>query len=497
MEEDDVCDLTISEKFQEPRKKFWLRSRKRTKSDAISVNSMDISIDSTLGKRKKRRKISEVASSFFTSASAKSLDRTINASEMSFIDVETPSAKKKIRISNEHAGNVTIRSWMLEIAELDIASTLSRREIKRQEAIYELFCGENVLLNDLCILRDFYYQPILSTNIFTSEEIDTLFGDVSKFIQIHGKLRDEMVELRDRSGFTECVGPTVVDWLAQLKDLYIERCRSQIWARHILDVKKLTCKRFQDFLKKRSESLRSTDLWTYLDVPRSRIVKYPLLVNEILRHTPGGHVDEAALKRAGEILSELLKDIDEAMGDAECKLAQTRINVRSEYDQNNCIESATDLITEGPLKDLKGMKYHCFLFNTCFALTRSNRRPNRKYNLCFPIIPQDQLNVQIVTPNKSVASFKIGEYILMSEDEHHRRHWLDSFKRLSTPRFESRRKQNTAKNTEKGKENEPEVPDCIKTELSRRSKNGIRDGYFTISLRKTLLRQTRNSIDNT
>lgn len=119
-------------------------------------------------------------------------------------------------MSNEHAGNVTIRSWMLEIAELDIASTLSRREIKRQEAIYELFCGENVLLNDLCILRDFYYQPILSTNIFTAEEIHTLFGDVSKFIQIHGKLRDEMVELRDRSGFTECVGPTLVDWVRKI-----------------------------------------------------------------------------------------------------------------------------------------------------------------------------------------------------------------------------------------------------------------------------------------
>lgn len=55
---------------------------------------MDISIDSTLGKRKKRRKISEVASSFFGTASGK-LDRTINASETSFIEVQTPIARKK------------------------------------------------------------------------------------------------------------------------------------------------------------------------------------------------------------------------------------------------------------------------------------------------------------------------------------------------------------------------------------------------------------------
>ena len=37
---------------------------------------------------------------------------------------------------------------MLDVAELDIVSSLSRQEIKRQEAIYELFCGENILLND-------------------------------------------------------------------------------------------------------------------------------------------------------------------------------------------------------------------------------------------------------------------------------------------------------------------------------------------------------------
>lgn len=152
-----------------------------------------------------------------------------------------------------------------------------------------------------------------------------------------------------------------------MNDIYIDRCRTQIWARYILDSKKLTCKRYQEFIKKRSESIRSSDLWTYLDVPRSRIVKYPLLVNEILKHTPTGHVDEAALKRAKEILSDLLTKIDKAMGDSECKLAQTKINVvKTEFDPDKCIESASDLITEGSLKDPKGAvcltNYLLFIF---------------------------------------------------------------------------------------------------------------------------------------
>lgn len=145
----------------------------------------------------------------------------------------------------------------------------------------------------------------------------------------------------------------------------------------------------------------------------------------------------------------------------------------------------------------KFQKYHCFLFNTCFALTRSNRRINSKYNLCFPVIPQDQLNAHVGSPNKSsIPSLKVGDHVLLSTDEHNQRHWLDSFKRLSAPQYSKSSRQRRSA-TVKGKENEPEIPDCIKNEFIRRgSKSGIRDGYFTISLRKTLLRHAaRNSID--
>ena len=101
-----------------------------------------------------------------------------------------------------------------------------------------------------------------------------------------------------------------------------------------------------------------------------------------------------------------------------------------------------------------------------------------------------------MTPMKNSASFKLGDHILFSNDEHHRRHWLDSFKRLSVPKVETRQRHSIVKIKE-GKENEPEVPECISAELSRKSRNINKDGYFTISLRKTLLRHSRNSIENT
>lgn len=508
---DDECNTTIKETFQEPRKRFWLRSRKRQKSDAISVSSMDISMESDIGKKKKRRRITEVASSIFSSSSAanksgNTLHRSFtiqpNSSDLSIIEDEADvrTLRKKLNNATESCNNLTIRSWMSDIAQPRgkerLNSVLSRSEIKRQEAIYELYCGENVLLNELYMLKNFYYEPMSTTEIFNSEELSTLFGDLINLIEIHSNLRDELFKLRDRYGFTKTVGPTLLNWLSTLKKPYLERCRTLVWARHLLEEKRFTNKRFQSFLKKRLESPHSIDLWTYLDVPRSRIVKYPLLVKEILKYTPTTDADHLPLKEASNILSDILKDIDHIMGDAECKLAQSKINVKVDYDPEKCIANATELITEGQLKDTRGIKYHCFLFDTCFAITRPTRRVSKKYNLLFSVILKEQMYVQVEDKNTTEICFKIGEFSFIMEDGHKKRHWVDSFNKMQSrwipdKVFNTDDKENLLNNTELSVSS-----NCAaRTSISRRtSTNSINDNRFSFSIKKNLLKQKRNSI---
>nr|XP_031844722.1 rho guanine nucleotide exchange factor 3-like [Nomia melanderi] len=352
---EDESNNTIKDAFPEPRKKFWLRSRKRPKSDALSICSMDISIESDLGKKKKRRRITEVASSIFSSSTLGNKQANVlhtsltiqpNTTDLSFVDNEpdTETLKRKRNKTIESANNLTLRSWLLDVSKVNTKDrpnyALSRKEVKRQEAIYELYCGENVLINDLCILKDFYHEPLIPTGIFNSEELFTLFGCVNDLIEIHTRLRDKLIELRDQYGYTDTIGPTILNWISTLTKPYLERCRTQIWAKHLLDEKRLTNKRFQSFMKKRLESPHSIDLWTYIDVARSRIVKYPLLVKEILRHTPASHSDQTSLKEAYDMLSKLLNNVDRIMGTAECKLAQSKINTtEDEHGKRHWIDS--------------------------------------------------------------------------------------------------------------------------------------------------------------
>ncbi|CAL7946430.1 unnamed protein product [Xylocopa violacea] len=498
---------TNKDAFQEPRKKFWLRSRKRPKSDAISINSMDISIESDMGKKKKRRRITEVASSIFSSTlgskhSGNTLHRSFtiqpNTTDLSFVDNETDTGtlQKKHKDTIENSNNFTLRSWVLDVAKTSTSKdrsnyVLSRKEVKRQEAIYELYCGENVLINDLCILKDFYYEPLIPAGIFTSDELNTLFGSVTSLIEVHSRLRDELIDLRDQYGFTEFVGSTILNWIPAITKPYLERCRSQIWAKHLLDDKRLTNKRFQSFLKKRLESPHSIDLWTYMDVARSRIVKYPLLIKEILRHTPTLHTDQAFLKEAYDLISNLLKDIDKTMGDAECKLAQSKINVKVDYDPTKCIENATELITQGQLKDTRGMKFQCFLFDTGFAVTRGTRSVNKKYTLYSPVIPAEQISISTDEKSNINYGIKIGNQFFITEDRHGRRHWIDSFNKICKSSI------NTLDNMIDTNEKEnQEISAVSKTNQTIQSSvNKMNESHFSLTLKRSFLKQKRNSID--
>lgn len=95
-------------------------------------------------------------------------------------------------------------------------------------------------------------------------------------------------------------------------------------------------------------------------------------MKEILKHTPVTDADHSFLKEARDVLSELLQDIDRTMGDAECKLAQSKINAKNEHDPDKCIANATELITEGPLKDTRGVVSLSLIFLKFLEYINSN-----------------------------------------------------------------------------------------------------------------------------
>ncbi|XP_053428690.1 neuroepithelial cell-transforming gene 1 protein isoform X1 [Nycticebus coucang] len=264
-----------------------------------------------------------------------------------------------------------------EMLDVNMKESLTTREIRRQEAIYEMSRGEQDLIEDLKLARKAYHDPMLKLSIMSEEELAHIFGDLDSYIPLHEDLLARIGEATRPDGTVEQIGHILVNWLPGLH-AYKGYCSNQLAAKALLDQKKQD-PRVQDFLQRCLESpfSRKLDLWSFLDIPRSRLVKYPLLLKEILRHTPKDHPDVQLLEDAVLIIQGVLSDINLKKGESECQYYIDKLEYLDEKQKDPRIEASKVLLCHGELRNKSGHKLYIFLFQDILVLTRPVVRNER------------------------------------------------------------------------------------------------------------------------
>nr|XP_020019951.1 rho guanine nucleotide exchange factor 3-like [Castor canadensis] len=93
---------------------------------------------------------------------------------------------------------------------------LTSKEIKRQEAIFELSQGEEDLIEDLKLAKKAYHDPMLKLSIMTEQELNQIFGTLDSLIPLHEELLSQLRDVRKPDGSTEHVGPILVGWVRKV-----------------------------------------------------------------------------------------------------------------------------------------------------------------------------------------------------------------------------------------------------------------------------------------
>ncbi|XP_029952376.1 neuroepithelial cell-transforming gene 1 protein-like [Salarias fasciatus] len=361
------------------------RKRKEKDDDTVSLSSFDLK-EPTNKRVRPLAKVSSLVNLISPSKNVRRFGQTIQSMSLRG-DSKSPGLSLKAGSKASGPTPTKRRSSVLWSETLDVhqKSSFSTKEIKRQEAIFELYRGEQDLIEDLQLARKAYHDPMLKLLIMTEEELAHIFGDLDAYIPLHQELLMKLTEETGPDGTVDQIGQIVIDWLPGLK-AYKNYCSNQLAAKALLDQKKQD-KRVQDFLQRCLESpfSRKLDLWSFLDIPRSRLVKYPLLLREILKHTPPDHPDVASLDRAITIIQEILSDINMRKGESECQYYIDKLEFLDEKQRDPLIDDCKVLLCHGELRNKSGSRLHVFLFSELLVLTRPVTRNDRS---CFQVYRQ-------------------------------------------------------------------------------------------------------------
>ncbi|XP_038595623.1 rho guanine nucleotide exchange factor (GEF) 3, like isoform X1 [Micropterus salmoides] len=273
---------------------------------------------------------------------------------------------------------------------------LTAKEIKRQEVIYELTQGERQLIEDLSLVKKVYYEPMLKLDIMTESELGKIFGTLDSLIPLHQELLTRLERLRGSEKTVGEVGPTLTNWFPCL-EAYVTYCCNQVGAKALLDQKKHE-KRVEHFLRLCQESSfsRKLDLWNFLDLPRSRLVKYPLLLKEIQKCTPPDHPDEDTLPDALEMIQSIVAEVNKKTGEAECQFYRRGLAYLEDSQRVPEIQQSRFLYCHGELKNNKGQRLHVFLFELALVLSRpgEDRDGGQVFHVYRQPLPNNMIHLE-------------------------------------------------------------------------------------------------------
>ncbi|CAF1070608.1 unnamed protein product [Rotaria sordida] len=226
-----------------------------------------------------------------------SCDTESSSTRTDFFDIELQNLHNQLLIDDQ-------------VDKTDI-NIIQRR---RQHVISELLSTERDYVRDLDLLIETFLN---SNSITCPENINKklLFGNIRDINDISYRLLNQLefeyTKNQQNDDTHCCIGQIFNNLIDQLKNIYAEYCRNHEWV-HIYLRKHGNDEKLQKYLQDglcriRLQKSNLFDISALLLRPIQRIVRYPLILNELFKNTNSDHIDYIHLKDA---ISNLISMVD-------------------------------------------------------------------------------------------------------------------------------------------------------------------------------------------
>ncbi|KAI6250676.1 Rho1 guanine nucleotide exchange factor 1 [Erysiphe necator] len=259
--------------------------------------------------------------------------------------------------------------WINTVSQ-EIADSVDEREKKRQEVISEIMYTERDFVKDLEYLRDFWIIPLRSNNPASPSPIPesrkerivrTIFSNIIDQPSIHSvssRFAEALTERQRKQPVVQCVGDIFLEFVPQFEPFIIYGSNQLAGKFEFENERSLNSyfSKFVDETERRKES-RKLELNGYLTKPTTRLARYPLLLDNVLKYTDKASTNQdlTDVPLAMKMIRDLLSRVNAESGKAENRFNLKRLHEQLRFRPNERVDlkltdPGRELIYKGTLK---------------------------------------------------------------------------------------------------------------------------------------------------
>lgn len=240
-------------------------------------------------------------------------------------------------INDDEADQTDEQKLWINSVPKEIAENVSEKEQKRQEVISEICYTERDFVKDLEYLRDFWILPLRSKQspIPASRRervVKNIFSNLIDHPSIHtvsSRFASALTSRQQKEPVVYNIGDIFLD-AVPLFEPFIWYGSKQLEGKYEFENERQGnpfFSKFVDEIERRKES-RKLELNGYLTKPTTRLARYPLLLENVLKYTEDGNPDKEDIPKVLTIIRDLLGRVN-----AESGKAENRHNLRKLHEQ--------------------------------------------------------------------------------------------------------------------------------------------------------------------
>ncbi|KAI1271073.1 CNH domain-containing protein [Xylaria sp. FL0933] len=245
--------------------------------------------------------------------------------------------KDQDAVVNDDADQTDEQKLWINTVPKEIAESVSDKEKKRQEVISEICYTERDFVKDLEYLRDFWILPLRSKGSpipapRRERVVQHIFSNIIDHPSIHSvssRFARALTERQQRHPIVKNLGDIFLEIVPQFEPFILYGSK-QLEAKFEFENERSNnpyFSKFVDEIERRKES-RKLELNGYLTKPTTRLARYPLLLENVLKYTEDGNPDKEDIPKVLVMIRDLLTRVN-----AESGKAENRFNLRRLHEQ--------------------------------------------------------------------------------------------------------------------------------------------------------------------